>query len=50
MNLEAFVEGQTNLKVKHTMEREEEEKQADKAEAEELERLRQVCRLRLHKI
>ncbi|CAB3980326.1 Hypothetical predicted protein [Paramuricea clavata] len=41
MDLEAFVQEQTNLKKKHTMEREDEEGQADKTEAEELERLRQ---------
>ena len=44
MDLEAFVEEQTKLKKKHSMEREEEEDLADKMEAEELERLRQVCR------
>jgi hypothetical protein len=42
MDLEAFVQEQTKLKRKHTMEREDEEGQADKTEAEELERLRQV--------
>jgi hypothetical protein len=43
MDLEAFVQEQTKLKKKHTMEREDEEDHADKTEAEELERLRQVC-------
>ena len=42
MNLETFVEEQTKLRKKHTMEREDEENEADKTEAEELERLRQV--------
>lgn len=43
MDLEAFVQEQTSLKKKHSIEREEEEEHADKTEAEELERLRQVC-------
>ena len=42
MDLEAFVQEQTKLKKKHTMEREDEEDMADKTEAEELERLREV--------
>lgn len=42
MTLEDYVEEQAELNRRQTMEREETENTADKTEAEELERLRQV--------
>lgn len=49
MTLEAFVQEQSELNRRHTMAREEAEDQADRMEAEELERLRQVSLIKLQK-